>query len=53
MVKKVRLEKSNNSEYWIKKISNNIIRDLEVDNTVVIFRMDRTKILGKRYFKEY
>jgi DNA mismatch endonuclease, patch repair protein len=29
--RKIRLEKSNNSAYWIKKISNNIKRDVEVD----------------------
>ncbi|RII32962.1 very short patch repair endonuclease [Clostridium chromiireducens] len=28
---KIRLGKSNNSEYWIKKISNNIKRDVEID----------------------
>lgn len=27
----IRLQKSNNSEYWIKKISKNIERDLEID----------------------
>lgn len=30
-IQKKKLEKSNNSEYWIKKISRNIERDSDVD----------------------
>ncbi|WP_294377082.1 very short patch repair endonuclease [uncultured Clostridium sp.] len=39
---KKRLENSNNSEYWIKKISRNISRDIEIDKQ--LFASDWTVV---------
>ena len=41
-IQKQKLEKSNNSEYWIKKISRNIERDSEVDKQ--LFALDWTVV---------
>ena len=44
-----RLEKSNNSEYWISKISKNRKRDEEINKKTIVYGMDSYSFLGKRY----
>lgn len=48
---KIRLEKSNNSEYWIKKISNNIKRDIEIDQQLSYLGWTVIRFWGKDIMK--
>lgn len=48
---RLRLEKSNNSDYWIKKISNNIERDLEVDKELAYLGWTVIRFWGKDILK--
>ncbi|MDR3597713.1 very short patch repair endonuclease [Clostridium sp.] len=48
---KIRLEKSNNSEYWIKKISNNIKRDVEIDKQLSYLGWTVIRFWGKDILK--
>lgn len=46
-VLKIRLEKSNNSEFWIKKIGSNIIRDEEVNKRLQFLGWKVIRFWGK------
>lgn len=48
---KRRLEKSNNSEYWINKISNNINRDAEVEKELFQLGWTVLRFWGKDILK--
>jgi DNA mismatch endonuclease (patch repair protein) len=48
---KVRLKKSNNSEFWINKISNNIERDAEVDKQLSYLGWTVIRFWGKDILK--
>lgn len=48
---KIRLEKSNNSEYWIKKIYNNIKRDVEIDKQLSYLGWTVIRFWGKDIIK--
>lgn len=48
---KERLRKSNNSEYWIKKISNNIKRDVEIDKQLSYLGWTVIRFWGKDILK--
>lgn len=50
-VQKQRLEKSNNSEYWIKKISRNMERDYEVDKELSALGWTVVHFWGKYVLK--
>lgn len=47
----LRLKNSNNSDYWIKKISNNIERDLEVDKELAYLGWTVIRFWGKDILK--
>ena len=49
---KCRLQKSNNSEYWIKKISRNIERDNEVDRQLLFMGWNIIRFWGKDILKD-
>ena len=50
-IQKKKLEKSNNSEYWIKKISRNIERDSDVDKQLFALGWTVVHFWGKYVLK--
>lgn len=51
-VLKPRLEKSNNSEFWINKISRNIERDNEIDKELLFLGWTVIRFWGKDILKK-
>ena len=50
-VQKDRLEKSDNGQFWINKISENIKRDNEVDKELLFLGWTVIRFLGKNIIK--